>query len=153
MEQDADSDCVLWTGAMTKWGYGKITLKPPGGKMTVQTAHRVSYRLFNGEIPEGLVIKHLCNRPICVNPAHLEADTTGNNTRDAHRDGIVKYHRGEARPNHKLTDEDIPVILARIKQGDESLRAIARSYGVRHGTISQVLTGKAWSHVSGIKHA
>ena len=70
--------CWIWTGAIHKSGYGQIKWK---GKSTV--AHRVMYTIFKGEIPKGLVIDHLCNIKKCVNPEHLEAVTTSENTQRA----------------------------------------------------------------------
>ena len=69
-------ECWLWQGAIfTQTGYGSCRLD---GYHT--TAHRVSYRLLVGEIPEGLVIDHLCRVRACVNPGHLEPVTQQINT-------------------------------------------------------------------------
>jgi len=64
-----ESGCWVWTGAvMTKDGYGRFW---DGDK--VRNAHRVSYEMVNGPIPEGSDIDHLCRVRCCVNPSHLEA--------------------------------------------------------------------------------
>jgi len=73
-----ESGCHIWTGSIHKSGYGSIKWK---GKATV--AHRVVYLLVKGEIPEGHVIDHLCNKKLCVNPEHLEAVTPSLNTQRA----------------------------------------------------------------------
>ena len=70
--------CWIWSGAVHKSGYGNIRWK---GKSTV--AHRVIYELTKGEIPLELVIDHLCNVKLCVNPDHLEAVTYSLNTQRA----------------------------------------------------------------------
>lgn len=63
-----------------KLGYGHIRIKlPDTGKYRTMLAHRVSYRAFKGEIPEGLVLDHLCSNPSCINPEHLEAVTQREN--------------------------------------------------------------------------
>ena len=67
--------CIDWTGNKNKRGYGKFTLYLTGGIPQYFRAHRYAYILVNGPIPEGLEIDHLCKRPSCVNPAHLEAVT------------------------------------------------------------------------------
>ncbi len=59
--------CWTWTGARQPEGYGKFELE---GRTRV--AHRVSYELFIGPIPEGMHLDHLCHEPSCVNPDHLE---------------------------------------------------------------------------------
>lgn len=68
-----DSDW-LWTGAINKGGYGNFWL---AGRYV--SAHRVAYRHYVGEIPEGLTIDHLCRVRHCVNPEHLEAVTNRTN--------------------------------------------------------------------------
>jgi hypothetical protein len=77
LPDDPSSDeCWLWKGASHGQGrgYGKFRL----GKRTT-SAHRASYLLFNGEIPEGLVIGHSCNNERCCNPNHLGAVTQSDN--------------------------------------------------------------------------
>lgn len=63
--------CWEFTGT-TSGGYGMIG-RPNNGGMAL--AHRISYELFVGEIPEGLTIDHLCRNRRCINPWHLEAVT------------------------------------------------------------------------------
>lgn len=61
--------CWLWNAGKPK-AYGTVLVD---GK--ARPAHRVYYELTKGEIPEGLVIDHLCRTPSCVNPEHLEPVT------------------------------------------------------------------------------
>lgn len=77
-------DHWLWTGAHQSRGYGSFAI---GGR-TYQT-HRLAWQDANGEIPDGLVIDHLCRVPSCVNPDHMELVTPAENTRrgaEAQRD-------------------------------------------------------------------
>ena len=67
--------CWLWTGSKNAEGYGQILLNRKLAK-----AHRVAYELTAVAIPAGLTIDHLCRVRHCVNPAHLEAVTLGENT-------------------------------------------------------------------------
>jgi hypothetical protein len=68
--EKSDSGCWIWGAGKDGHGYGQFWLD---GRE--QAAHRVSYELFVGPIPEGLVIDHLCRTPACVNPSHIEPVT------------------------------------------------------------------------------
>jgi hypothetical protein len=67
---DEDTGCWVWTGSKTQKGYGRF-----GHRL----AHRTSYELLVGPIPEGLVIDHLCRNRGCINPVHLEVVTNREN--------------------------------------------------------------------------
>lgn len=69
-------DCWLYAQAINEHGYGEIY-----GRGKKHRAHRVMYENFVGEIPEGLVIDHLCMVTWCINPAHLEPVTNEENIR------------------------------------------------------------------------
>ena len=88
--------CWLWTAGVNASGYGKFGREPTGPEL----AHRVAYELLVGPIPDGLVLDHLCRVRICVNPAHLEPVTSGENTRRACR-GRTHCKRG-----HEFTPEN-----------------------------------------------
>jgi len=60
--------CWIWKGSRSNRGYGLFSVK----RKTIST-HRFSYMAFKGPIPEGMTIDHLCRKPSCVNPKHLEA--------------------------------------------------------------------------------
>ena len=66
------SGCWLWIGSWNAYGYGIIRR---------QQAHRIAYEAVRGPIPAGLVIDHLCRTRSCVNPAHMEIVTRGENVR------------------------------------------------------------------------
>jgi len=65
---DPKSGCWVWAGAVQSRGYGCVT-DGHGGSML---AHRASWELHNGTIPDGLTVDHRCQRKLCINPAHLD---------------------------------------------------------------------------------
>jgi hypothetical protein len=70
----ASGGCVLWKSSVSKDGYGMVGIRLNGKRLN-DYAHRVSYEIHKGGIPEGLVIDHKCRNRRCVNPDHLEAVT------------------------------------------------------------------------------
>lgn len=68
------SGCVLWTGAVNRGGYGRITVDHVS-----RSVHRVMYELLAGPIPDGLDLDHLCRTRNCANVAHLEPVTRREN--------------------------------------------------------------------------
>jgi hypothetical protein len=75
-ERGGPGDCWLWTAGKTYNGYGMF-----GTAECITTAHRWSYMLYVGPIPDGLVVDHLCRVRNCVNPDHLEPVTHAENAR------------------------------------------------------------------------
>lgn len=85
---DASGDCWVWVGARKDNGYGHIFLeKREDGSSKTGLAHRVSWELLVGEIPEGLDLDHLCRNRACVKPDHLEPVTRSINLRRGHVGG------------------------------------------------------------------
>lgn len=91
--------CWLWTGARNSKGYPCVT----DGTGRSMLAHRRSYMALVGEIPDGLTIDHLCRNKTCVNPAHLEAVTSTENTRRAF---AVQTH---CKRGHELSGDNLHV--------------------------------------------
>ena len=79
VERIPEVGCWLWTGGMQNMGYGVIT----NGRGSKKLAHRFSWELHNGPIPEGLHVLHRCDTPLCVNPHHLFTGTAKDNIDDA----------------------------------------------------------------------
>lgn len=79
--KEAPNGCWLWTGGVAR-GHGSFAyVNTP--KQIHRYAHRVAYEFVVGLIPKGYDIDHLCDEPLCVNPAHLEPCTHGENVRRA----------------------------------------------------------------------
>ena len=128
--------CWFWTGHTNGAGYGLLLYD--GRK---QLAHRIAWELTHGPIPKGELILHRCDTPACVNPDHLRLGTQ----RDNMRDRLVNAR------NHyvgvKLTEKDVKRIVKRYKAG-ETQKEIADSYDVSLPTVSGIIRGIYWTHVT-----
>lgn len=80
---EPNTGCWLWTAAAGIYGRIGLGSREDGW----EHAHRVSWMLYRGPIPEGMHILHRCDIPLCVNPNHLFLGTHGDNMRDAVRKG------------------------------------------------------------------
>ncbi len=136
-------DCWLWIGGDTGNGYGRIRRK--GGKKIL--AHRLSWELHNGPIPDGLCVLHKCDTPPCVNPDHLFLGTQKDNIQDAFKKGRLFIPKGEDNKQSKLKNEDIIEIRKLREQGYTQV-LLGKMFGVRHTTIGNICNNKTWKHVA-----
>ena len=73
--------CWLWLDRPNRFGYGRFSRRIAPGVEQRVLAHRFAYELFEGPIPDGLTLDHLCETPACVRPEHLEPVTNAENVR------------------------------------------------------------------------
>lgn len=93
---DRSGECWRWTGSMFpirpgKLSYGLFNRRYPVGPVT---AHRASYAIANGEVPDGACVLHTCDNPRCVRPDHLYLGTPKDNSRDMRERGRFVGNRG-----------------------------------------------------------
>lgn len=132
--------CWLWHGKTHKFGYGMISYR---GQEFL--AHRVAYEFKVGPIPEGLIIRHRCDMPPCVNPEHLETGTQADNVQDAVERG--RMTKGSDSAVSKLVESQVAEIRARYSGGDITQKELAAEFGITISTINSLLKGKTWKHV------
>jgi hypothetical protein len=106
VEQPAyGGSCWLWQASKNPEGYGHFQFE---GR--VIGAHRASYLLFRGEVPEGLLICHTCDNPACVNPDHLFLGDHQANADDKMRKGRhAEKNQTHCRRGHELTPDNLYV--------------------------------------------
>jgi HNH endonuclease len=135
---DPDTGCWLWTRACHGFGYGHLRVT-----MAEIPAHRASYSVFVGEIPNGMFVCHKCDIPACVNPEHLFLATNIENTAD--RTKKKRQAKGEAF-NRKLKESDVEKIL-HLTNLRIPLRVIAAQFGVSHTMIRHIKDHLKWKHI------
>lgn len=145
---DKSGECWIWTASFQGW-YGQI--KSDGN--SVIGAHRASWIIHNGPIPDGLWVLHRCDNPACVNPDHLFLGTHDDNMRDMAekgRQGLVNHPerapRGERNRHAKLSESDVLTIRTAHASG-VGTTALSRQYGVYETTIADIVSRRTWKHI------
>jgi hypothetical protein len=145
--------CWLWTASKRHKGYGAFCYERNGIKVQGR-AHRFSWELHFGEIPEGLFVLHRCDNPACVRPDHLFLGTNQDNVDDMMAKGRhvaggarigtdYKYRRGTEHHNAKLKPSDIQRIRQRRAAGD-SYGKISREEQLSIGHVFRIVNKQAW---------
>lgn len=130
--------CWNWTADKSKKGYGRLRV---GRKRMF--AHRVSWALQNGDIPDGLCVLHRCDNPSCVRPDHLFIGTNADNVHDRENKGRGADHSGENNGHAILTREQVKEIREKRSNGARNVD-LANEYGMSQGAISNIVCGRKW---------
>lgn len=133
--------CWDWIGYKSV-GYGTLSYK---GKLL--HAHRASWIINYGNIPDGLHVLHKCDNPCCSNPEHLFLGTHKDNIRDMISKKRMFTPRGETHYASKLKPADILKIRELLNDGNLSQKSIGNLYGVCRGTILDIKNNRIWKDV------
>ena len=138
-------ECWTWNMSHDGHGYGHFCVNAK-----IERAHRVSYAITYGRIPESLEICHKCDNPGCVRPDHLFAGTHSDNMQDCAQKGHNMLQRhpelryGERHPLAKLTESDVKTIR---QFSDLGSTLLARRFHISRWMIRRILSGLAWKHI------
>lgn len=138
-----ESGCWDWPGR-TRSGYGSFDFRLDGRKTTI-SAHVVAHEIFNANDPltqEKPFVLHDCDRPICVQPAHLHAGSNDDNMREMKERG--RSTSGEKHPAAKLTAAQALWVR---QQVDKTLEEMAQELGVSFSQIGNIRRGSRWTSV------
>lgn len=136
---DKTGDCWNWTSVGKRYGQFSV-----GGKLLL--AHRVSWSLSNGPIPDGLHVLHRCDNGKCVNPEHLFLGTHFDNMRDKVSKGRHAPSIGSKNGCAKLTERDVSTIRSLVAAGYLG-QDCAKLWGVSGAAVSLITLRKKWKHV------
>jgi len=132
--------CWEWTAGKNNGGYGHFAESVFSGKRKIWKAHRFSYFLERGSIPDGMLICHTCDNRSCCNPDHLWAGSAKDNSDDmfskGRRNGWLKVTDDQALHIRQEYD-DLPLSKSGKKKRGEVSR-LANQYGVTNSLIVQI---------------
>jgi len=134
--------CWEWIGYRNDDGYGKLGIK---GRPT--SAHRLSYEINIGPIPDGLCVLHKCNNPACVNPIHLYVGTPQDNMNDMVIASRQARPNGENNPKAKLTEIQVMEIIRLLKTNNMTHKEISDRFHVTPENILHISKGQTWKHI------
>lgn len=136
---EPNSGCWLWTRSTSP---GPKPPKPKailGGRAFIGS--RLAFLIYRGPIPEGMLVCHRCDLPLCVNPDHLWLGTNADNLADMKAKGRSAY--GERCAQSKLTISDVQEIRSYSLGSVEA----AKKFGVTKRTINDVRARKTWTFI------
>lgn len=136
--------CWLWKGSKYRNGYGHFRRKIKD-KWVMFKAHRYSYERYKGPIPEGHLVRHTCNIPNCVNPAHLLTGTHKDNVMDAIISGTKSWGRNA---NHRHLDlqfaRQVRITWNSVKPY-ATQKEVAALHGISKQQCSRILRNEIWA--------
>ena len=137
------TSCWHWTGPLSspsnsgqRYGYISFTAD---GKNKMYRANRFSWVLQNGPIPDGMVVRHTCDVPGCVNPEHLKIGTHADNVADR----MKRWRTQQGSDHYKaiLTEDQVLDIF---DNDTDSNVALGKKYGVHSTTILKIRRAHSW---------
>lgn len=141
--------CWEWTGPRKWFGHGSINHSVDGIRYHYP-AHRIAWERAHGRsIPDGMVVRHSCDNPPCVNPAHLELGTQADNVRDrTARDRAPTIANGRntelAKSRSKLTIEQLAEAKELRAATGLSYARLGRHFGVSEMTMYRAINGQRY---------
>ena len=150
---NTSSGCWNWTAHIDEWGYGTFQVGSRTDHTTKSVlAHRVSWELSVGPIPEGMNVLHKCDNPCCVRPDHLFLGTCADNVHDMQRKGREANRAGSKNGSAKLTERQVKIIKKEYRRGTSMYSRgnavqLAKRFSVSRYTIWDAAV-RRWNHIT-----
>ena len=138
---ETPNGCREWAGSRFGNGYGRL----PVDNTTIG-AHRASYEAWVGPIGEGLLVRHKCDNPPCINPDHLETGTNKDNMQDMVSRGRSAHLQGEACAQAKLSNKDV-IEIRRLYETGLTQTEIGPMFGTTNKNVHEIVHNKTWTHL------
>lgn len=138
-----EDGCWGWSGGTHEFGYGSFTSHDGH-----YGAHRFSYYIHKGNIPEGMFVCHKCDNPPCCNPDHLFLGTVEDNNRDRESKGRSRYviMRGEYSGSAKVDETTVRNMRSDFDSG-LATSDIASRYNMSKSQTHRICHRQSWTHV------
>lgn len=138
VDKRGPDECWEWQAFRDEHGYGHLSTE----SSKHMPAHRYSYEIHHGPIPDGLDICHKCDNPPCCNPVHLFAGTEKDNMAD-----MVAKGRSRLRNRSHLTDEQIVEIRTLYATGKYTHLKLASMFNSNYASIGGIIRRELFKHV------
>lgn len=140
LTQEKDSDCTIFHGEILCSGYGRMCINY---KKIV--AHRISYLIFKGDIPENKLVLHSCDNRRCVNPDHLFLGTYQSNMDDK----VLKNRQSKGELTNRTSLDETTVIKIREIRKNKKMKYkdIALLFNISTPSAGDICRRRSWKHV------
>lgn len=133
VDRRGEGECWPWTASLNAGGYGQLTWQ-----QRPHPSNRLAWMLTHGDIPDGLIVRHMCHVRHCCNPAHLRLGTKQDNSNDM--TGAGRQKSGSQLPQCRISTEEVWLIRRLFGLGISQAN-IARLMEVHPSHVSRIVRG------------